>query len=409
MKKEILLLGESLAAHALAVALFDAGFPLSYPRMKGLGLHQDEERRKTAPQVLALGAGAKNMLEALGVWQEMTGKAHPIRRMKVLEAGLVPRMGALHLDAAALRQESLGQESLAQESLAYAVFYEDLFCALEAALQKRAALSRPPTPPGAPASWMQDFSLVIAAASEAPALLPQSISYRKGSYRQHALTGFLSHDFRHHQGALQIFHKTGPLALLPLEEGISFFIWSLATPLAQSVARQAPEDYAALLKGHLPPEMQEGVVEVSWKEKERPRIHALSFYKARHLVGEKLCLIGDAALRPHPVAGQALNSALKDAAALVSVLQEARYLGENISQPSVLLRYQNLRRGEIAALASLTDAMAGRTPLPRLWRGLSLASADRIPFLKDYVLHVGAGLEKGAPPLFRAPPERGSL
>ena len=58
----------------------------------------------------------------------------------------------------------------------------------------------------------------------------------------------------------------------------------------------------------------------------------------------------------HPIAGQGLNAGLRDVAALVDVLSDAKKRGEDIGSPSVLTRYEQWRRFDTATLAAATDA-----------------------------------------------------
>ena len=68
-------------------------------------------------------------------------------------------------------------------------------------------------------------------------------------------------------------------------------------------------------------------------------------------------MIGDAARAIHPIAGQGYNLGLKDIAALVDTLKEARGVGLDIGDQGVLSRYDQWRRFDSTALALSTDVL----------------------------------------------------
>ena len=85
--------------------------------------------------------------------------------------------------------------------------------------------------------------------------------------------------------------------------------------------------------------------------------YPLSLSLAEKFISERVALVGDAAHVVHPIAGQGLNSGLKDVAALAEVLTDAQRRGEDIGQPNVLERYQQWRRFDTLTLALAVDSV----------------------------------------------------
>ena len=78
---------------------------------------------------------------------------------------------------------------------------------------------------------------------------------------------------------------------------------------------------------------------------------------SHRFVAPRLALIGDAARAIHPIAGQGFNLGVKDIAALVDTLTQARDVGLDIGSLNVLEKYQSWRRFDSAALAFSTDIL----------------------------------------------------
>ena len=84
-------------------------------------------------------------------------------------------------------------------------------------------------------------------------------------------------------------------------------------------------------------------------------VFPVQLFQSRHYVRHRVALIGDAAHRCHPVAGQGLNLGIRDAAALAQILSEAHLRGEDIGALKVLKRYERWRKVENLAILGFTD------------------------------------------------------
>ncbi|MGZ8331239.1 MAG: FAD-dependent monooxygenase, partial [Rhodoplanes sp.] len=126
---------------------------------------------------------------------------------------------------------------------------------------------------------------------------------------------------------------------------------------------------------------------------------------ARSFIGERLALVGDAAHRIHPIAGQNLNLGLRDAAALAEAVADAARLGLDPGGADVLDRYQRWRRFDTLAMGVATDGLnrlfSNRSDLLRLVRDFGLGLVDRMPALKGFFIREAAGLTGEVPKLLR--------
>jgi 2-octaprenyl-6-methoxyphenol hydroxylase len=75
------------------------------------------------------------------------------------------------------------------------------------------------------------------------------------------------------------------------------------------------------------------------------------------LSSDRIALVGDAAHRVHPLAGQGLNLGLKDVAALAETIVDTVRLGIDPGMQTELERYERWRRADTVQLAMLTDGL----------------------------------------------------
>lgn len=201
-----------------------------------------------------------------------------------------------------------------------------------------------------------------------------------------------------HATAFQRFLPTGPIALLPVRDGFSNIVWTTTVAEALRLENLGPEELAeeaneafhgaprggfaggsglnggglsaslssiltrasaaGLLPGlessdsdfARPPEILE-VVGVKQKSFPLGMKHAMT-YCQRGAV-----LVGDAAHRIHPLAGQGVNIGFGDVEALMAILQEALWSGQNYSDLLTLEKYSRERRGANAGMIRTLDAV----------------------------------------------------
>jgi 2-octaprenyl-6-methoxyphenol hydroxylase len=129
---------------------------------------------------------------------------------------------------------------------------------------------------------------------------------------------------------------------------------------------------------------------------------------ARRYVGPRFALIGDAAHGVHPIAGQGLNLAFRDVAALVEVLSDAIRLGFDAGDAQALARYERWRRFDSTISAATFDGLnrlfSNDRALIRSGRDFGLGLVDRMPMLKRFFVGEAAGLTGELPRLLKGEP-----
>ncbi|KAB7504594.1 Ubiquinone biosynthesis monooxygenase COQ6, mitochondrial, partial [Armadillidium nasatum] len=106
----------------------------------------------------------------------------------------------------------------------------------------------------------------------------------------------------------------------------------------------------------------------------------LGLMHAAHYVGPRVVLIGDAAHRVHPLAGQGVNLGFGDVACLLETLEKAVLLGTDIGNLEVLQKYETLRQRHNVPSMVAIDALyrlysTNFSPIVLL-RSLGLSAVD---------------------------------
>ncbi|CAD7000099.1 ubiquinone biosynthesis monooxygenase COQ6, mitochondrial [Ceratitis capitata] len=164
--------------------------------------------------------------------------------------------------------------------------------------------------------------------------------------------------------AWQRFLPTGPVALLPLSETLSSVVWSTTIAHAKELLDMPATDFTkALNEAFFKEYPKDGVVVNAMNtlnsligrdpnilrqyppavndviDKSRASF-PLGFLHASSYVCSGAALIGDAAHRVHPLAGQGVNLGFSDVRELVKVLADAAYAGARLGDKHYLIKYE---------------------------------------------------------------------
>lgn len=218
-------------------------------------------------------------------------------------------------------------------------------------------------------------------------------------YRQCGVVATVRMAEPHGNVAHEYFLPSGPFAILPLTENRASLVWTEPPARAQALKTASPEAFAAHLKRRFGEFL--GALEVLG-----PRfVYPLGFSLAEQMSAPRVALLGDSAHGMHPIAGQGLNSGLKDAAALAEVLADAARRGEDIGSEAVLERYGRWRRFDNVMLMAATDAFtrlfSNDLPLVRTVRDAGLALVNRIGPARRFFMQEAGGATGDLPRLLR--------
>jgi 2-octaprenyl-6-methoxyphenol hydroxylase len=380
-------LGLALAQGGMRVLVVDAAPPATVLEPKFDG------------RVSALAYASVRMLAALGVWDDLSPHAQPIREILVTDGqmGKAASPFSLHFDAQEVGADSLGH--IAENRHTRAALYAAVARTPSLELRAPATVKDVTVQAGAAVVTLSDGSqvsapLVIAAdGRESPLRARMGINVVGWSYPQTGIVATVEHEKPHNGVAYEHFLPAGPFAILPMTGNRSSLVWTEKKQKAPALLALDEAAFHAELARRFGDHL--GAVRSAGPRWSYP----LSFHIARSFVQPRFALAGDCAHGIHPIAGQGLNLGLKDAAALAEVLLDAGRLGRDIGALDTLKRYERWRRFDSVTLAASTDAMNRLfsndiAPL-RALRDVGLGIVDSIgPARRFFMRHAGGDIGK---------------
>ncbi len=221
-------------------------------------------------------------------------------------------------------------------------------------------------------------------------------------YDQIAIATTVAHERDHGGVAVQHFLPAGPFAILPLPGRRCCITWTEQANEGRRIMALDDDAFLAEVDRRFGGRL--GAVRLDGGRRSWP----LHLQLARSYIADRLALIGDAAHGVHPIAGQGLNLAFRDVAALAEVIADAARTGLDIGDATTLARYQQWRRFDALAATAAFDAVNrlfsrdGR--LTRSLREAGLQLVDRLPRLKQELVREAAGMTGELPRLLKGEP-----
>ena len=205
---------------------------------------------------------------------------------------------------------------------------------------------------------------------------------------------------RPHKGiARQLFMPEGPFATLPMPGNRANLAWYMKRGAAEALAKLPVEDMETELNARFAEFAGHMTID-------GPVItYPLKMRLARQITGPRAVLVGDAAHRINPLAGQGLNLGFKDVAALIDIMVEAREVGLDHGAATSVERYQEWRRFDMTSVALFMDvvdrAFSNDNAILKPLRGLALTAANRIGPLRRAMARQASADQGHLPSLMR--------
>lgn len=354
-------------------------------------------------RVFAISRASERLLKVCGIWDSLpVSRVFAYERMSVWDASGTPTgSGSLTFDCAQLGEPNLGhivdgralQWHCLQAARALGVVLIEGAVDAVAAGDDDVVLRL--------SDGRELRSTLLAAADGTDSKVRELLAMETAghAYHQDALVAHVQTTQAHANTAWQRFISTGPVAFLPLNDGRSSIVWSVARAKADQLRALDPKDFGAALTTASGEVLGQCTLTTSLAS------FPLKLQYAVDYVRRRVVLLGDAAHVVHPLAGQGLNLGLLDCAALAQVLEDAGGAG-NYGDYKYLRRFERWRRSEnllaAAALDGLERLFSNSDPLSTGLRTAGLSAVAKIPFMKRSFAQRALGLTGDVPEFLKS-------
>ncbi|MET0067509.1 MAG: UbiH/UbiF/VisC/COQ6 family ubiquinone biosynthesis hydroxylase [Candidatus Thiodiazotropha sp.] len=396
---DLLIVGGGMVGSALGCAMADAGLDVCV--LEAHEPSRDWPAEEVDIRVSALTRATQQILQNLGVWSRMTHmRVSPYQRMTVWDQG---GNGRIHFSAAEIGEPDLGH--IVENRVMQLALWERLESRPNVTLIHPARVSDmqlgelPQVMLESSAQRISARLIVAADGRDSQIRQMAGIGTHGWEYDQHAIVATIRPERFHHETAFQRFMKTGPLALLPIDDGRCSIVWSTSPEHASELMALDDAEFCRQLT-----QASESILgEIRGIG---PRgVFPLRLANAQTYIQPGLALIGDAAHAMHPLAGQGVNLGLMDAMTLADVLSDAQRAGRGLGGMATLRRYERARKGANLAMLGAMDGfkrLFSNDVLPlKLARNLGLSLVDRSGLLKQQMMRRAMGLLGERPRLAR--------
>ncbi len=377
-----------LAQLELEVAVIDARDPSA--------------ERKPDGRNFAIVTGSWRLLRSLGISRALEPNSQPLLGLEAVDGGT----HVLGQPSVLFTAEDLDSAD-PDEPLGHMVMAEPLQAALDEALAAHPRITsfapelfETLTPqPGQidlklKSGKTLEASLLIGAdGMRSPVREALSIATEGRDYGKSVFTANVRLSAPHDGIARQLFMPEGPFATLPLKGDRANLAWYMERGAAETLAALPIEEAEAELNARFAEFA--GTMKIEGQAGSYPLILQL----ATEITGPRTALIGDAARRVNPLAGQGLNQGFRDVAALIELAEETLRLGGEIGSPQMLEAYSQARRFDGAGTALALDAIdrlfSNDHTLTKPIRSLGLIAASKISPLRRFLARKASATEDG--------------
>lgn len=385
---DIIIVGAGMVGSAAALSLARQGYKITLIEASEIPQWSEDEY---ALRVSAISAASERLLMDIGAWQKIAERrVSPYESMHVWDAS---GTASLDFNAADSGQACLGY--IVENNLINTCLLEQINGMPNVKLINGARLSG--------MTWLDDcVEVKLDSGNEIRATLIIAADGGNSQVRAHCGIGSSRHDYQqtgivtrvrtslpHEHTAWQRFLPTGPLAFLPLADGSCSIVWSADKEFAEELLALDDEVFSQHLAEAF--EHRLGDVELLSSRAGFPLILA----NADSYSTERVVLLGDAAHRVHPLAGQGVNLGFQDVIDLTSILFEAVQNGRDLADPLYLRKYSRRRRADagmmLAGMDGIQRVFTSQHKSVQKSRNLAMDLINRLPGLKQFFVNRALG------------------
>ena len=340
-------------------------------------------KTKSDKRALALSNGSKFILQKIDIWKDLETKLTPIKTIHTSQKGT---FGRSLMEAKELKQDALG----------YIISYSDLVSVLQKKISNSKnieALYDSKLISSVSKENKQNLifkcksiekslncDLLVLADGGSSEIIGIDITRTNKSFEHSALVTHVETDISHSNVAYERFTNSGPIALLPNLNGQYSLVWTGPKKEIKRLSELNNPEFLSALQEHFGDRV--GTFTLSEK------ITTFSLWQSfiSKYPEENIAIIGNSAQTMHPVAGQGLNTGIRDALILSDCIKK----DINLDLKLMINNFNRMRKKETKNILRFTDFLVtlfsndfvGVNKI----RGMALSFLDFIPPVKKRFL-----------------------
>ena len=402
-KPDIIIVGAGLVGTSLTVALQNQGLRITILEHH-LPLQVTLPVQKEDIRPITLSLGSYQILQTLGVWDDLADESCPISIVHVSEQGV---LGAVRFRSDELRVPALGyvvpfcrlqqvlyQRAAGQKDVEIISISQvkNIQCSGENAIVRYLAVDGE--------KQLRADLLVGADGTQSAVRQFLNIAVEEENKNEIALVALLELEKPHHFTAYERFTSQGTLAILPLfHRHCCRLVWTMPKIKADEIEQWADEQFREKIQiifGHYIGNIKSAI---------RGKRYPLQLLLTKQQIRPHFILIGNAAHTLYPLTAQGFNLGLRDVAVLSEVLTTAHREKKSLGDIHLLQNYERWRKTDQNRVAGLVRSISGwfglQLPLVNWLRGLGLLSTALLFPLKKRLAKSAMGLAGRLPKLVR--------
>ncbi len=339
-----------------------------------------ENQVRDDKRALALSNGSKFILEKIDIWKELHSKLTPINTIHTSQKGT---FGRALMKAEEFDEESLGfvisygdlitaLNKKLSNSKNIEVFYNTKTLSFEVNKKKQSLIFEYKLK-----KKSVNCDLLVVADGGRSEINGINIKRANKSFNHSALVTHIETDIPHSNIAYERFTSMGPIALLPNLNNQYSLVWTGPNDDIKNLSKLSNPNFLIALQEHF----GERVGNFILCEK-RITFPLKQSFISKH-PNNNIVIIGNSAQIMHPVAGQGLNTGIRDALVLADCIKKQ---DANLDIKLMINKFNSMRKIETKDILKLTEFMATIFSNDFVglnkFRGIALSFLDLIPPIK---------------------------
>ena len=342
-----------------------------------------QNQTKNDKRALALSNGTKFILEKIDIWKDLEDRLTPIKTIHTSQKGT---FGRSLMEAEEIEQEALGYiisygdlVSVLQKKISNSKHIEALYdselLSFKSKTNKQNLIFKYKS-----IEKSLNCDLLVLADGGGSEITGIDITRTNKSFEHSALVTHVETDIPHSNVAYERFTNAGPMALLPNLNGQYSLVWTGPKYEITRLSQLNKSEFLRALQQHFGDRV--GTFTLSEKIITFPLWQSfISKYPKKNIA-----IIGNSAQTMHPVAGQGLNTGIRDALILSDCIKK----DVNLDLKLMVKNFNQMRKKETKNILRFTDSLVtlfsndfvGVNKI----RGMALSFLDLIPPVKKRFL-----------------------